>query len=136
MNRDICCRKMDRGGPSPFEIVMLGWQDGLTSGMARCRSCGSTYHFEMVAWDAEQEVRIYGFRDVSQASYDAIATLNANPVAPERAKERSDALTLRTRDALATSFERTLFVAAVDLTEVLLTARKIDFPTWKELLRV
>ena len=113
---------------------MLGWADGLTSGMARCRLCDFTYHFEMVAWDAEQEVRVYGFREVSRASYDAIVALDAVTPALDRVGERADVLTLRTRDALATSFERRLFVAASDLARTVIAAKIIEFSAWRTIL--
>ena len=63
--------------------------------MARCRLCDSTYHFEMVAWDAEQEVRVYGFREVSRASYDAIVTLDAITPVLDGIAERVDGLALK-----------------------------------------
>jgi hypothetical protein len=135
MNPKVCCRDLHSGDESPFEILMLGWQDGLTSGMARCRSCGTTFHFEMVAWDGEQEIRIYGFREVSRASYDAVASLHAGPPADTHSRERADALTLKVRDALATSFERMLYVAAKALAQKIVAARWIEFALWKEMLR-
>jgi len=133
MNPEVCCKNLGRGD-SPFEIIMLGWQDGLTSGMARCRACGTTYHFEMVAWDQEQEVRIYGFREVSQASYDAVVALHLAPSVTENPLERSDALALKARDALATGFERIFYAAATNLAKEVIAARRVGFTAWKELL--
>jgi hypothetical protein len=60
MKDNTCCKSLRSGDASPFEIVTLGWYDGPKSGMASCRSCGLAYNFEMLAWDSEQENRIYG----------------------------------------------------------------------------
>jgi hypothetical protein len=76
----------------------------------------------MVAWDDEQETRIYGFREVSRSTYDAVATLASVPPPAEHARDRSDELTLKVRDALATSFERTFYVAAADLAKTIVAA--------------
>jgi hypothetical protein len=88
----------------------------------------------MVAWDDEHNVRIYGLQEISKDSYDAIVALNAQPVAESQFQARADALTLRTRDALATSFERLLFIVSSDLEKSVLAARRIDFALWTEVL--
>lgn len=67
----VCCQTLRTRAGSPFEVAMLGWYDGVTSAMARCRACGRHYHVEMVAWDGEHEVRVYGFREVSQRAMNA-----------------------------------------------------------------
>jgi len=115
---------------------MLGWQDGLTSGMARCRECGRTYHFDLVAWDEDQDWRLYGFKEVTAASYQAVVTLlTAGSPAPERAREHIDLVTLRVRDALATSHERKLLVLARDLEKSIESARMVEFEEWTRLMR-
>ena len=130
----VCCQMLRGCSPSPFEIAMLGWHDGITSGMARCRTCGATYHVEMLAWDDNQEMRVYGFKEVSRQSYDAFMSLQTLPAPlPQQLQERSDALTLRVRDALATAFECTLCVAAMDLSTEIRAARKMTFPIWASL---
>ena len=88
----------------------------------------------MVAWDAEQEVRVYGFREVSRASYDAIVTLDAIKPALDGIAERADALALKARNALATSSERPLFIAASDLAKTVIAARRITFSAWQTIL--
>lgn len=72
---DVCCQTIEDRGPSPFEVSMLGWHDGLTDGMAQCRTCARAYHVEMVAWDNDQEVRVYGLKEVSRPSYDAVVAM-------------------------------------------------------------
>lgn len=130
-----CCQMLEGRSPSPFEISMLGWHDGLTSGMARCRTCGATYHIEMLVWDDDHEMRIYGFKEVSRQSYDAFIALQTLPAPlPHQSQERSDALTLRVRDALATGLHRILYIAAVDLTAEIRAVRKVTFQVWASLL--
>ena len=133
-----CCQNLAQGGPSPFEISMLGWYDGLTSGMAKCEGCGRTFHFDLLAWDEEAEKRVYGFKEVTSASYDAVAQLlaNASPPAPERARELGDLIALRVRDALATSFERKLIVLATDLANFVESVQTVEFDHWKSILGV
>jgi hypothetical protein len=132
-----CCQGLAQGGPSPFDITMLGWYDGLTSGMAKCRGCGRTYHFDLLTWDEEHEARLYGFKEVSATSHDAVALLLASaPSSPERAVELGDLVTLRVRDALSTSMERKLLIVATDLTAFVQSAQTVDFPRWKSLLAV
>jgi hypothetical protein len=134
MSDATCCQHLRDAGPSPFEVVMLGWHDGITSGMARCRVCGRTYHFDLVAWDADQEVRVYAFKAVSSASYDAVARLQARPTEANDAMSRGDEITLRVRDALATAFERKLLVAATDVAKYVLSARSVGFEDWSAML--
>jgi hypothetical protein len=130
----ICCQRLSKG-PSPFEVSMLGWYDGVTSGVAKCRACGRTYHFEMLAWDDEQEMRVYAFKEVTKATYDAIVLLlDAPPPTPERAAEFGDVVALRVRDALITNPERNLLVLAANLATFIESARVADFAQWKELI--
>jgi transglutaminase-like putative cysteine protease len=114
---------------------MIGWYDGLTAGMARCRTCDRVYHFEMVAWDFEHNLRIYGFKEISRQSYDAFLQVFIQPAtSPASASARGDALTLRVQQALATNPERELYIAASDLTESISGVRRITFADWSALL--
>jgi hypothetical protein len=89
----------------------------------------------MVAWDDDREVRVYGFKEISQKSYEAFMAIHTMPVpSPSQVQERSDALTLRTRDALATSFERGLYMAAIDLSKEIRAVRRLTFSSWASLL--
>lgn len=114
---------------------MLGWYDGVTSAMARCRRCVRHYHVEMVAWDDEHEVRVYGFREVSRESYERVIEAQALAAShAEEIRERADVIALCVRDALATSFERILYVAAIDLAIEVIAAQLFAFPAWAALL--
>jgi hypothetical protein len=92
------------------------------------------YHFELVAWDGEQETRVYGFVEVSASSYESIQRLTMTPPPAAEYQERSNAVALATRDALASAFERRLFMAAVDLTKEIKGARVMTFSDWANLM--
>lgn len=114
---------------------MLGWYDGLTSGVARCRGCDRTYHFELMSHDTSDEMRLFGFKEVSHSAYDAIVALLATqPASAQQGRELGDQVILRVRDALATSLERNLFVASTDLGSLIQSARILDFERWKSIL--
>jgi len=135
MTDNTCCKRLRIGDVSPFEIVMLGWYDGLHNGMASCRTCGLAYNFEMLAWDSERETRIYGFRQVSRGSYDAIAVLAALPSPePAQLRDRLDKMAVLLRDSLASSLEWNLYIKSTDLSKEILTAKYIDFSTWNSIL--
>lgn len=58
----ICCRELPSlvDAASPFaRIVALGYYDGPTSGVAECEHCPESYRFDMLAWDVQQDVRVY-----------------------------------------------------------------------------
>jgi hypothetical protein len=111
---------------------MFGWYDGVTSGMARCRVCGCTYFFAMLAWDDEREMRIYGFKEISQRSYESFMATQSRS-SPD-AENHDDLLALR--DALATSMECLLYIAATDLTRRIDGFSLLTFASWAELLRL
>jgi hypothetical protein len=136
VKESVCCKRLQPGDLSPFEITQLGWHDGLTAGMARCRNCGSTYHFKLVAWNVanepEHEVRVYGFRLVTNDTYNDVVRV----VGPPGQRFEAVPLLLALRDSLATNFECTLYVAAADLTKVIAGAKHVDFAFWSSILRV
>jgi hypothetical protein len=133
-NESPCCQTLEGRAPSPFEIFMIGWHDGLTSGVARCRTCDRAYHFDMMAWDAEHEQRVYGFKEVSRRSYEAFVSMYTQATPSASAMDRSDVLTLCVRDALATNPERLLYIGAVDLATEVLGTRRLNFSDWSILL--
>lgn len=135
MSQNACCKRLTRDEPSPFELVQLGWWDGLTSGMARCRACSATYYFDMISWAFEHEVRIYGFREISRAGYDSVEELCAGPAPSADQRQQHDAALLRrVRDALATNYETSLYVASANLAERIVSARTISFDAWMGIL--
>ena len=81
---EICCRKIielkEQGSPWR-EIIALGYYDGPTSGLAKCRLCSSVYKFDLLTWDDRQDVRIYAFSPLPASAFqqaiDALAPLGA-----------------------------------------------------------
>ncbi len=52
---------------SPFgKMLVTGFYDGPTDGFVECRHCGRAYAFRKLAWDDEQDVRIYGLAPLEQ----------------------------------------------------------------------
>ena len=131
---DPCCQRLEPGESSPFDIVALGYYDGATSGVAQCRACQRAYHFELLHWDDEQAVRVYGLLEIPEAAYHAIKRLQASPVAEGDALIRGNELMLAVRDATAGSFERDLIVATEDLAREILSARRLTFNDWAAIL--
>jgi hypothetical protein len=54
-----CCSHMARVGGALGRIVALDWYDGITEGVAECRECTATYRVRMLAWDEQQDERVY-----------------------------------------------------------------------------
>jgi len=68
----ICSREFSPSMKSPFnQILCLGFYDGPTSGFARCAKASLAYYFETVAWDAEQENRVYSLAEMHNDVFDS-----------------------------------------------------------------
>jgi hypothetical protein len=46
-------------------MLVAGYYDGATEGLAECRTCGQTYAFRKLAWDDEQDIRIFALSNVN-----------------------------------------------------------------------
>jgi len=90
----------------------------------------------MVAWDEEHEVRVYRFREISEASYEAVKAIDVLPITADQASERADRMSLLVRDALATSVERTLYVLSSDLSTTITAAKTVDFAEWMSIMKL
>jgi hypothetical protein len=128
-----CCQHLKSGDPSPFELTVFGWYDGPTSGFAVCSGCDRVYHFELIATDEEVGERVYAFKEVSRASYDAVIAADASTRGGDT-QQWADQVTLRTRDSLATGFERDLFVLTSDLQSSITAISRISVPRWRQIL--
>jgi len=63
-------------GDSPFDRnIVLGYYDGPTGGVVRCGACGKGYKYDIVAWDATQEIRLYALCELAPGSFDAVEEL-------------------------------------------------------------
>lgn len=134
MSDNACpCRGMHERTRSPFEIVQLGWYDGITSGLAKCRECGQTFYFDMLGWDEEQWLRIYAFAAIAAESYEHVSRVDREgPSTAAGALAGADAVMLAVRDAVAGAFGRTMFVLAQDLEKEVLASRPVDFAALKD----
>ena len=130
-----CCRQLI-AGPSPFDIVVLGYYDGATSGVAKCRGCRRAYAFSLLGWDDERDVRVFGLSTIGDDAFDGIRRINNAPATPTEARVRSNELTVAVRDATAGSFGIDLVVASMDLENVIVAARAVNFTDWAALLRI
>lgn len=79
-----CCKTLESIGPMPSPFVRLlvtGYYDGPTTGIAECGACGRTYAFRMLAWDDAQDVRIVSLAPLDE-KFDTIyeRTLRTHPV--------------------------------------------------------
>ena len=53
---------------SPFgKMLVTGFYDGPTDGFVECLRCGRAYAFRMLAWDEEQDVRVYGLAALDES---------------------------------------------------------------------
>jgi hypothetical protein len=53
-------------------VLSLGWYDGTTSGLAKCASCFTVFKYDIVAWDADQEQRIFALSHIATQAFDRI----------------------------------------------------------------
>jgi len=72
----LCGRRFDESIANPFDQVLcLDFYDGPISGLARCKESDLAYAFEMIAWDDEQDNRIYSLAEVDAQVFDAVAEI-------------------------------------------------------------
>lgn len=63
------CKHIETATPdhSPLNrMLVTGYYDGPTEGFVECRECGQTYAFRKLAWDDEQDVRIFGLAPLDE----------------------------------------------------------------------
>lgn len=75
-NSKLCCQNLRApGSPSPFDkVVSLGYYDGTTHGLARCRSCATCYSYALQAWDGDQETRVYSMGQVPPRDFENLVS--------------------------------------------------------------
>ncbi len=135
MNHESCCRRLGPNDPSPFEILQLGWYDGLTSGLARCRACAATYFFQLLEWDGEREARVYGFQEINSTGYESVANLmQRGPQSTEGHPGYDDSVSRAVSAALGSGFEWSLYIASANLSDKIIAARKLTFDEWMAIL--
>ena len=69
---------------SPFnKIIIFGYYDGATSGVAQCGNCSIAYRFEIVAWDSNQENRIYSLAAIDSETFNSIVRIMSKLGTPQ-----------------------------------------------------
>lgn len=73
----LCCNHLSGGkATSPFgRVVALGYYDGPTSGVLQCATCPSVYRFEMLDWNAGQDVRVFSLARLPPGSLERVVDL-------------------------------------------------------------
>ena len=75
----VCCQELPRvasAAQSPFgRIISLGFYDGTTSGIARCSHCSKSYKYDLVAWDGDQDIRVFSLSALPPESFAALEVL-------------------------------------------------------------
>jgi hypothetical protein len=121
-----CCQHISAPTRSPFEIVPLGRNDGVTDGLARCKFCGTTYAFDVVC--AEGDLRVYGFARIAEAHFLAVASALRRPPPPvEKLQEWLRVVAQVETIVPRAASNRDLFVLASNLEGQVLLARRVDF---------
>jgi hypothetical protein len=52
------------------KVLSLGWYDGTTSGLAQCSHCSTTFKYDIVDWDSDQEQRMFSFSPISPQDFE------------------------------------------------------------------
>jgi hypothetical protein len=71
----VCCQKISglQNQKSPFQkIIAFGYYDGPTAGAAQCAECLESYKYDLLAWDENQDIRVYSFAPLPSQSFQQI----------------------------------------------------------------
>jgi len=85
MSMRCCCGWVEAEPfpPKPFErMVVLEFYDGPTSGLLQCAACGAEYHFDMLDWDGDHEVRVFRLAALPAGSLDRFVSALAKVEEP------------------------------------------------------
>jgi hypothetical protein len=122
---------------SPFDrVISFSYYDGATSGITRCKTCGNEYVFELLSWDANQDIRIFGLSLVPSGSFEKISALGIKidvPRWPEWQPVLTDkkliadqvALENEMKSVTSTKDPITLVVAAESLTQKINSVKNV-----------
>jgi hypothetical protein len=79
-----CCRffiGVVRGRHSPFaRLLATRYYDGPTEGLVECGSCGTTYSFQKLDWDDQQDIRIFSLSPISGRGLDDLMRSPGSPL--------------------------------------------------------
>jgi len=63
---------------SPFgRLVSLGYYDGTTSGLVQCADCDKSFHYRILAWDKQQDTRVYSLAETRNEVFDRVVAVLA-----------------------------------------------------------
>lgn len=141
----LCGRPLPSPGGSapPFdEIVFVGYEDGPTSGAARCRSGTDCYRFELLArdtdgtydhgaWDRGEEIRIFSLAELPAENYHRLAEVLADEETRERIVDDEGAFG-QVAEILEGSAEPRLVVANHGIATPVTAAREVSPGTLAE----
>lgn len=122
---------------SPFgRIIALGYYDGPTSGVVQCSVCSSAYKYEIVAWDDNQDLRIYVLAPLREELFvDFVKTLSELeapkwPVWVPRwgsaSKKRDKAINSSLETLLGSASKEEYVLSTEDLSKRIIAAKCLD----------
>lgn len=121
-----CCQDISAPTRSPFEIVQLGWHDGITDGLARCKLCGTTYAFDVMC--SAGDLRVYGFARIAEAHFRAVSSALRRPPPPvEKLQEWLRVVAEVESIVPRAASNRDLLVLARNLEDEVQLARRVSF---------
>jgi len=69
----LCDREFEGPMTSPFaKIIVLGYYDGPISGLLQCADCPTAYRFELIAWDSNQDNRVFSLAEVDSDVFESV----------------------------------------------------------------
>jgi len=80
MDSNTCCQELPdwRNQRSPFQrILSFGYYDGTTAGVAQCVGCSVAYKYDLLAWDEDQDMRIFGLAPLPSGSFSELLAASA-----------------------------------------------------------
>jgi len=134
----ICCSPLPTSFPvpSPFgRFLSLGYYDGSISGVAQCSQCLSWFRYDVVAWDAGQDVRVFSIArlplDSLEAIVNALSTVDPPrwpiwaPKLSSLTPSETSSLSVAIREELSKSARPTHVLAAYHIDKEILGAKEL-----------
>ncbi len=135
---------MRKGGRIPdalVQAIVFGWYDGVTDGVATSKGQRRSYRFQLLSWDAEQEMRVYSLTKLNTGSFKTIANLLASIEPPHwpfwvvhwpEASERTKGLEAKLEPLLKSDSLPEFIIASRDVTRGIEHGRALDSVQAKE----
>lgn len=125
-----------RNQKSPFQqVIAFGYYDGPTAGVAQCAACEQAYKYDLLAWDENQDVRVYSFAPLPAQSFQQIVkacSVLGEPRWPVwvpkweiEQKETEEKVESEVEQALAGAGQVEIILAAEDLVGDILALKRL-----------